>query len=249
MVKEKLTGRLYAIAGFLILFLSLMSASIVLAESQLITVARYEADSQQSLVETYREAYSNTKLVSDANHPIAKRVFVTSKLYDGDLGGLSGADDKCQSHAEDAGLSGKYKAWLSDKSTPVSERVNQSRASYFKTMVDGRKITIADSWHDLAKGQLLEPIDTDESGSRAFVISPGHGEYVWTGPHYEGHSDMEASKLAYNDCNFWSNNNRRTNGQWQTGSTCIYSPEGDAWQETHTSGFCDLAFRLYCVEQ
>ena len=40
-------------------------------------------------------------------------VFKTSTRYVGyDLGGLSGADDKCQQRALAAGLSGTYKAWF-----------------------------------------------------------------------------------------------------------------------------------------
>ena len=42
-----------------------------------------------------------------------KRVFVTSANYTGDLGGLVGADSKCQALADSAGLDGNYKAWLS----------------------------------------------------------------------------------------------------------------------------------------
>src|SRR5207248_2675590 len=45
---------------------------------------------------------------------VNKRVFVTSVMYDGNLGGLAGADAKCQARATAASLSGTYKAWLSD---------------------------------------------------------------------------------------------------------------------------------------
>src|SRR5215212_6677746 len=41
-------------------------------------------------------------------------VFLSSITYDGNLGGLSGADAKCQGLAAVAGLPGIYKAWLSD---------------------------------------------------------------------------------------------------------------------------------------
>jgi hypothetical protein len=42
------------------------------------------------------------------------KVFVTSTVHDGNLGGLAGADAICNSLASDAGLPGTYKAWLSD---------------------------------------------------------------------------------------------------------------------------------------
>lgn len=52
-----------------------------------------------------------------------KRVFVTSTSYNGNLGGLAGADAKCNTRAAAAGLSGTYKAFLagsSSLSAPVS---------------------------------------------------------------------------------------------------------------------------------
>ena len=42
-----------------------------------------------------------------------RKVFITSTAYDGNMGGLAGADAKCQAHATAAGLPGTYKAWLS----------------------------------------------------------------------------------------------------------------------------------------
>ena len=44
------------------------------------------------------------------------KVFVTSTVHDGNLGGLVGADAICNSLASAAGLAGTYKAWLSDGS-------------------------------------------------------------------------------------------------------------------------------------
>ena len=39
--------------------------------------------------------------------------FVTSQQNSGNLGGLAGADAKCQSRANTGGLPGSYGAWLS----------------------------------------------------------------------------------------------------------------------------------------
>ncbi len=43
--------------------------------------------------------------------------FVTSVAYPGNLGGIAGADAKCQSRADAAGLPGTFKAWISDSTT------------------------------------------------------------------------------------------------------------------------------------
>jgi len=46
--------------------------------------------------------------------PGLKRVFVTSTKYTGDLGGVAGADTKCQTAANNQGLGGTWKAFILD---------------------------------------------------------------------------------------------------------------------------------------
>lgn len=48
------------------------------------------------------------------------RVFVSSKAYPADIGGVVGADVKCQSLAETAQLGGTWMAWLGDQPTSPS---------------------------------------------------------------------------------------------------------------------------------
>jgi hypothetical protein len=43
---------------------------------------------------------------------------------------LSGADAKCQSEANTAGLSGTYKAWLSSTTTNAANRLNHATVPY-----------------------------------------------------------------------------------------------------------------------
>ncbi len=52
-----------------------------------------------------------------------KRVFVTAADYDGNLGGLEGADKKCQQAADKAGYAGAYYAFLGDDKTSAQERL------------------------------------------------------------------------------------------------------------------------------
>ena len=49
-------------------------------------------------------------------------VFVTEWEGDGNIGGLTAADSICQTEADDAGLPGTYKAWLSDSTASPSSR-------------------------------------------------------------------------------------------------------------------------------
>jgi len=49
--------------------------------------------------------------------PVAHVAFVTSTTYTANLGGIAGADAKCQARANAAGLPGTFKAWISDSTT------------------------------------------------------------------------------------------------------------------------------------
>jgi hypothetical protein len=100
-----------------------------------------------------------------------KRVFVTSTSYTGDLGGLAGADLKCQAAAESVGLHGTFKAWLSDKKTPAPSRLSDLGPWY---SIDGTRKLFHNRKSFLASP--LAPIDLDERGQRVTA-----GQSVWTG--------------------------------------------------------------------
>ena len=55
-----------------------------------------------------------------------KRAFVTSQLYNGNMGGLAGADARCQGLADAVGLPGTYRAWLSSATESPSTRTPPS---------------------------------------------------------------------------------------------------------------------------
>lgn len=89
-----------------------------------------------------------------------KRVFVSSKLYNAALGGLAGADAKCQTLADAAGLGGTYAAWLSDATDSPSTRF--SRVGPW-VLVDGTT-EVAKDWATLTSGTLAHAIDRTEKG-------------------------------------------------------------------------------------
>jgi hypothetical protein len=91
-----------------------------------------------------------------------KTVFITSRRYDGDLNGVSGADQKCNDLATAAGLEGHYKAWLSTSSADSpAATFNRSPVAY--VLVDGRRV--ADNWSSL--NRLTNAILLDETGKAA----------------------------------------------------------------------------------
>ena len=83
-----------------------------------------------------------------------RRVFVTSEVFTGNLGGIAGADQKCLAAAESAGLPGVYIAWISSSEGSPAERFIQSAVPY--RQLDGTEI--ASNWDDLIDGTLQSGI-------------------------------------------------------------------------------------------
>jgi hypothetical protein len=93
-------------------------------------------------------------------------VFITAATYDGNLGGLDGADAKCAAEASAVGLSGAYVALLSTETVDARSRLvlpgTQTPARGFVRM-DGKPI--ADTVDDLfTKYTVLYPILFDSEG-------------------------------------------------------------------------------------
>ena len=59
-----------------------------------------------------------------SDYPGLKKVFITKESWRGNLGGLEGADEKCQAEAEERGFEGSFKALLGDDRNLATERLN-----------------------------------------------------------------------------------------------------------------------------
>ncbi|MBI3770755.1 MAG: DUF1554 domain-containing protein [Deltaproteobacteria bacterium] len=122
-----------------------------------------------------------------------KRVFVTSTGYNGNVGGLAGADQKCRDRAVAAGLGGTWRAWLSTSSVNAKDRVLDTT---YRTL-DGR--LVATNKADLTDGAITSLIDVDEFGAPA-------GVYVWTGTRTNG------TVYSSNTCLDWTSASEDTFG-------------------------------------
>jgi hypothetical protein len=99
-----------------------------------------------------------------------RKVFATAGRYSGDLNGRLGADDICQSHAEAAGLSGVFRAWLGIDAENDPQSLFTIGALNYR-LVNGN--VVANSWADLTNGDLTHAIDCNEIGQA--VSAP-----IWT---------------------------------------------------------------------
>lgn len=153
-------------------------------------------------------------------------VFVTSQTFDGNLGGIAGADAKCMAAAAGAeALAGKmFRAWVSTASS--------SPASSFTS--DGSFVTtdgsvIGDTFNNLREGTLMAKIKTERGAS---LSTP-----VWSGTDENGYNEADA------DC-----------GGWTTASATVEATRSNTdtiqwyWAASEMAT-CDLQASLYCFEQ
>jgi hypothetical protein len=177
-----------------------------------------------------------------------KLVFVTSRVYSANLGGLSGADAKCQAHAEAAGLPGVYKAWLSDSTTFAADRFTHAEVPY--TLIDGTRV--AADWSTLTSGSILHAINLSDArgegpGARINPCLGGEccAAVVWTGTDPSGSWDPDAFGLQVHDCNGWTttavDGSRLWLGNWSSDFL-------GGWTES-CLGDCTFLAPLYCFEQ
>jgi hypothetical protein len=158
--------------------------------------------------------------------PVPKIVFATSTTYDGNLGGVAGADAKCAARATAAGLTGAYKAWLAAGSSSPATTFIRSPLGYVR--VDGVKI--ADDWADLTDGTLDAGISKTESNGSPYFA-------VWTNVKVDGTAEQVGS---YN-CNDFA----------ATGDSAYV---GNAYQASSSwtiqgSDACTTTKTIYCFQQ
>jgi hypothetical protein len=156
----------------------------------------------------------------------SRTVFITSEGWEGDLGGVAGADLKCQTAAVADGNvvpTGEYLAWISDlDGNSPSTNFVQSDAPYIRP--DGTKV--ADDYADLTDGALLAGIFVDEFGSVRGATS------VWTGTAADGTAIEGAAEDV--NCVGWTSDvlldaaavvgiNISTGGSWTNGTQSFCS--------------------------
>jgi hypothetical protein len=119
-------------------------------------------------------------------------LFVTNATYTGNLGGLSAGDSICQASADGAGLTGTFKAWLSDTSTTAGSRFTHPTLPYI--LRDGT--LIANDWTDLTDGSIAHAIDLDENGAAAPGAPTGACDKPRGEIHAAGCGIRESSELT-----------------------------------------------------
>lgn len=166
-------------------------------------------------------------------------MFVSSQLYTGDLGGLLGADARCQALATAAKLPGTYMAWLSDNDGSPATRMARTTGPYL--LPDGTRV--ANSWAGLTQHNLLAAITMTELrgdspiGTSSCTLGEDECTVVWTNTHRSG------IQVAFDgSCNGWTS----TDGTGMMGTNC----NTVSWSAGGCNGApCDSTAALFCVQQ
>ncbi len=158
----------------------------------------------------------------DANY-----VFVTSQAYSGQLGGLSGADALCQAHADDAGLPGRFVAWLAVTDAGIHPRFDGGRGW---ARPDG--CPFGDTLESVTLSpRIYYPLALDEHGQAVSHVD------AWTGAHRSGNPTATPGQT----CADW------TSGEADAGAarTGVVASSGDDWND-NLNRPCTLRLPLYC---
>lgn len=96
-------------------------------------------DSNRVATTAWVKANVNAAVSVTVGTKVSKKVFATAGTWNGNLGGLAGADAKCQTEATSAGLSGTYRAILSSTAFHARRRTNYNWDML--TLVNGDPVT------------------------------------------------------------------------------------------------------------
>jgi hypothetical protein len=176
--------------------------------------------------ETYDACICTGELPTGGEDAALKRIFVTSVKFDGNLGGLAGADAKCASAAAGANLPGEWRAWLSNGTTDALDRIADVGPWYLVGGLD----RVFNNKANLTTTPLA-PITRNQNGE-----SRGWGSAdVWTGTRAGGTRGVQT-------CQNW------TSATFQdTGLTGTSASDTD-WTED-LNGACNAPRSLYCLQQ
>jgi hypothetical protein len=154
--------------------------------------------------------------------------FITSTASDAKLGGLTGADQRCQNAAATAGLPlDGFQAFIVEAGMAnITSRLTAAGARGW-VRVDGQPF--ADQISDLTGGAIRTPLWVTETGGFIYQGTP------WTGANFDG-------TPSGNDCSAWTTNASTSNGS----NGVNYEFEG-LWYGEGNYG-CNTTYnQLYCL--
>jgi hypothetical protein len=164
-----------------------------------------------------------------------KVVFVSSAVYDGNLGGLAGADALCQGLATAASLPGTFKAYLSTDTVTATSRLTHATVPY--VLADG--MVFANNWADLSS-VWRHAIDLTETRA-APSMTPGTRVTSGTGAYTNTYGYPGTPASPGYTCSGWTSNLYTDAG---LSSDVLLTDQTTLWWAT-----CSVKQHLFCFEQ
>ena len=158
--------------------------------------------------------------LSDAGSERANFAFVTEQRFTGALGGVAGADARCQSEAAAAGLVGDFVAMIRSTDRPNPAALLAGSRGW--VMRDGK--WVADLPEQIVDGAFFHPVYAYANGTR--VDTADDGFRVWTGDNGE-------------NCANWTSETGTGDQHWIPQWRRLSDGELD----------CAFTWRLFCFER
>jgi hypothetical protein len=168
----------------------------------------------------------------------AHRMVVTSKTYDGKLGGASGADQKCQKLVG-AALGGTWKAVVSVRRDSALRRLSIN-APIFNANGD----LVATGATDLWDASLNNAIEYDE---KLQSHTGQNADYVWTATQNRGYWDGY-DEPSGEDCGGWTSNSSQALGEVGRTDSSSGSWSIGAGPDGQNELKCSKQAVLYCLD-
>jgi hypothetical protein len=181
-----------------------------------------------------------------------RRIFVTEDVYKANLGGLTGADAKCQSAASGR-IVGTFKAWLSDSTGSPSTRMTHG-GPYQRA---GPSVfVVANNWAELTSGTLQRAIQWGPTGGtppaavNACTSATGTTSLFWSNTTNQG-----TLLTPSTSCSNWTSESM-TSVAWGDYTRAVPSSAGGpSWTQFCTASgaqaanTCGSSAPLVCVQQ
>ncbi len=151
------------------------------------------------------------------------RAFASSGLYTGNLGGIAGADAKCQALATAKGFTGTFKAWLSVTGTNAATRITANGPWVLPS-----GLVLAKDRAQLISGTLENPPNKDENNATL----PLAEDRIWT-------ASSAAGVYTGPDCNGWTGGGNGLVGEAEH--------KNSQWTALGNED-CGQVNRIYCFE-
>ncbi|WP_192484153.1 MULTISPECIES: DUF1554 domain-containing protein [Cysteiniphilum] len=161
-------------------------------------------------------------------------IFTTTQNYSGNLGGIEGANNKCQLEANALGLDGEYKAMLPDTSRSVKDNINYDQTAYYLNL----------------NNEVVAPPNTLFLGGLKNPIAKNTESYVWSG--FVVYDDVYG--LSSN-CNNWTNDGTSNSPQYfanvanPLATDNSWAAKFDSEKHSLQLASCNTPYKLYCVQK